>query len=241
MRLNRRAFPSPVLHGRGVRGEGLQIDGPRFAARTLTPGPSPALRERGGRLETKSALSRAHVVAAARQWLGTPYLHQASAKGRGADCLGLIRGLYTELYGREPETPPPYTPDWNERRPCDEPLLSAARRHMREVSGTGNREPGTEFRRGPGIDNSQEDAALIDRTVTFATRAPAPGSRFPLSPGQVLIFRIVKTGPAKHCGIVSGEDLFIHAYAGRAVIESWLNRWWIERIAGVFDFPGVEE
>lgn len=143
------------------------------------------------------ALSRARIVAAARGWLGTPYLHQASAKGAGADCLGLVRGLYTELLGRAPEAPPPYTPDWNERRPCDEPLLSAARRHLAEAEG--------------------------------------------LRPGQVLIFRIVKTGPAKHCGVVSAPDLFIHAYAGRAVIESWLSRWWTDRIVGVFDFPGAEE
>lgn len=144
-----------------------------------------------------SAISRDDIVAAARSWIGTPYVHQASAKGAGCDCLGLVRGLYTELLGTAPETPPPYTPDWNERRPCEEPLLSAARRHLVEA--------------GPA----------------------------PLRPGHVLVFRIVRTGPAKHCGVVSSERRFIHAYAGRAVVESWLCRWWTDRIAGVFDFPGV--
>lgn len=33
----------------------------------------------------------ADIVAAARGWIGTPYLHQASLKGVGTDCLGLVR------------------------------------------------------------------------------------------------------------------------------------------------------
>ena len=38
----------------------------------------------------------AAVVAAARRWLGTPYRHQASVRGEGADCLGLVRGVWRE-------------------------------------------------------------------------------------------------------------------------------------------------
>ena len=38
---------------------------------------------------------------AARAWLGTPYRHQASVKGVGADCLGLVRGLWREVAGAE--------------------------------------------------------------------------------------------------------------------------------------------
>ena len=41
----------------------------------------------------------AAVVAAARSWLGTPYRHQASLKGAGADCLGVVRGVWRELVG----------------------------------------------------------------------------------------------------------------------------------------------
>ncbi len=54
------------------------------------------------------------VVAAARRWIGTPYVHQASLCGAGADCLGLVRGLWRELAGAEPESPPAYTMDWGE-------------------------------------------------------------------------------------------------------------------------------
>lgn len=78
--------------------------------------------------------TRQKIIAAARSWIGTPYVHQASAKGAGADCLGLVRGVWRELYGSEPEIPPPYTPDWNERR-GDEPLLAAARRNLIERQG----------------------------------------------------------------------------------------------------------
>ncbi len=77
--------------------------------------------------------SRRAVLAEARSWLGTPYQHQASAKGAGCDCLGLVRGVWRALYGAEPEMAPPYTPDWAER--CgEETLRDAARRHLREVS-----------------------------------------------------------------------------------------------------------
>lgn len=62
-----------------------------------------------------AALSqRGKIAALARDWLGTPYLHQASLKGAGSDCLGLIRGIWRELYGQEPECPPAYSFDWGE-------------------------------------------------------------------------------------------------------------------------------
>ncbi|GHE00323.1 peptidase [Defluviimonas sp. 20V17] len=72
----------------------------------------------------------ARAVAIARGWLGTPYRHQASARGAGTDCLGLIRGVWRELYGAEPEPVPAYTPDWAEPG-AQEVLLAAALRHMR--------------------------------------------------------------------------------------------------------------
>ena len=72
---------------------------------------------------------RQDVISVARAWLGTPYLHQASCKGAGTDCLGLVRGVWREIYGDEPEKIPAYTPDWNEASQ-DEVLLAAARRHL---------------------------------------------------------------------------------------------------------------
>lgn len=76
-----------------------------------------------------AAPCRAEIVATARSWLGTPYVHQASAKGAGCDCLGLVRGVWRETIGPEPETAPPYSPDWAERH-GRETLLETARRHL---------------------------------------------------------------------------------------------------------------
>ena len=75
---------------------------------------------------------RTAALAAARGWLGTPYRHQASLKGEGADCLGLIRGVWREVVGPEPETLPPYSPDWAEAGGA-ETLLLAARRWLIEI------------------------------------------------------------------------------------------------------------
>lgn len=78
-------------------------------------------------------VERAAIVAEARLWLGTPYRHQASARGAGADCLGLVRGVWREVVGGEPEKPPAYTPDWAEAL-GEETLLCAARRHCPEIA-----------------------------------------------------------------------------------------------------------
>lgn len=142
------------------------------------------------------ALTRGDIVAAARGWLGTPYVHQASCKGAGTDCLGLIRGVYRELYGAEPETPPAYTPDWAEAT-GSETLRDAARRHLAEIP--------------------------------LATAGE----------GDVLLFRMVATGPAKHAAILTGADTMIHAWSGRAVCETHLGRWWRARAVYAFSFPAT--
>lgn len=84
-------------------------------------------------MPTYRAHPRAEVVAVARAWLGTPYHHQASLKGVGTDCLGLIRGVYFELYGCHAEDAPPYTRDWAEASGT-ETMLQGARRHLIEIA-----------------------------------------------------------------------------------------------------------
>lgn len=68
-------------------------------------------------------------IAAARCWLGTPYVHQASCQGAGCDCLGLLRGVWREVHGEEPEPIPPYTKDWSEPS-GEERLWEAAARNL---------------------------------------------------------------------------------------------------------------
>jgi NlpC/P60 family putative phage cell wall peptidase len=79
-------------------------------------------------------VTAALVVAEARSWIGTPYRHQASLKGVGCDCLGLLRGVWRAVMGGEPENAPPYSADWAEAGAGDG-LLDAARRHLTEVPG----------------------------------------------------------------------------------------------------------
>jgi len=77
------------------------------------------------------------IVDSARRWIGTPYRHQASKCGVGTDCLGLIRGVYRELYALEPVTPPPYSADWAEVPGLNDArvdtMAEAARRHLIEL------------------------------------------------------------------------------------------------------------
>ena len=138
------------------------------------------------------------VIASARGWLGTPYRHQASCKVVGTDCLGLIRGVYRELYGAEPETTPVYTADWAEVS-GRETLRNAAARHL------------------------------------------VPVKISEVRPGDVLLFRMVPSCPAKHAGICMPDDCMIHAYAGRAVCQTHLGRWWHARLAFAFRWPATAD
>lgn len=77
--------------------------------------------------------TQARIVAEARAWIGTPYVHQASCKGAGTDCLGLLRGVWRAVLGKEPEPVPAYTADWSEPG-RDEVLLRTAQRWLRPVA-----------------------------------------------------------------------------------------------------------
>ncbi|HUJ46941.1 MAG TPA: hypothetical protein VLV55_07390 [Rhizomicrobium sp.] len=81
---------------------------------------------------TRASSDSEEIVRIARQWIGTPYVHQASLKGVGCDCLGLLRGIWRELHGEEPEAIPPYSPDWAEATGV-ETLYMALRRRASEV------------------------------------------------------------------------------------------------------------
>jgi NlpC/P60 family putative phage cell wall peptidase len=77
-------------------------------------------------------VTRTGIVSEARRWISTPYRHQASLVDIGTDCLGLVRGVWRAVVGPEPESPPPYTPDWAEVRGADD-LTEAARRWLVEI------------------------------------------------------------------------------------------------------------
>jgi len=70
--------------------------------------------------------TRARALEIAQGWIGTPYRHQASRKGVGCDCLGLMLGIWRELYGEAAPVRLTYSPDWAETS-RGEPLLDALR------------------------------------------------------------------------------------------------------------------
>lgn len=78
-----------------------------------------------------------HIILITRTWIGTPYQHQASTKGAGTDCLGLLRGVWRELVGGEPETVPSYSADWSEASGRED-LMLAAHRWLTPVSNPEN-------------------------------------------------------------------------------------------------------
>jgi NlpC/P60 family putative phage cell wall peptidase len=59
--------------------------------------------------------------------------------------------------------------------------------------------------------------------------------------GALVLFRMVPRAVAKHVGILTGPDHFIHAYERLGVIEEPLTLSWRRRIAFAFLFPGVRE
>jgi NlpC/P60 family putative phage cell wall peptidase len=77
-------------------------------------------------------ITTSDIIAEARSWIGTPYRHQASLKGVGCDCLGLVRGVWRAVAGAEPEPVPAYAPDWAEASGL-EAFALAARRHLVEI------------------------------------------------------------------------------------------------------------
>ncbi|MFN4101977.1 MAG: NlpC/P60 family protein, partial [Pararhodobacter sp.] len=117
--------------------------------------------------------------------------HQASVRGAGCDCLGLVRGLWRALHGAEPEILPAYGPDWAEAG-GEEALWHGLARHLRPV-------------------------------------------QTPLQPGDILLFRMRARSVAKHLGVLTDINRFVHAYSGHGVVESPLSTPWARRIAARFE------
>ena len=143
---------------------------------------------------SQTAADPDRIIAAARDWLGTPYHDQASLRGVGCDCLGLARGVWREVVGDEPFPIPPYSRDWGETG-CREVLAKGARRMMMEL---------------PAAD---------------------------AGPGALILFRMMPRAVAKHVGILTRPDTFLHAYERLGVIEEPLTPTWQRRIAFGFLFP----
>ena len=125
--------------------------------------------------------NREAIVAAARGWLGTPYHHQASERGVGADCIGLVRGVWRDIYGVDAEQPPAYSRDWAEASGV-ETLLAAANRHLAPID-PGAIRPGDVivFRLRPGL--VAKHAAILVAPQSFVhAMEGAPACEVALAP-----------------------------------------------------------
>lgn len=151
----------------------------------------------------------AQVIAVARSWIGTPYHDQASTKGAGCDCLGLIRGVWREVVGAEPGLLPPYSRDWGETT-GREVLLEGARAHMIEVP-----------------------LATLAGTASGGSGAVGMGA----AAVALVLFRMQRGAVAKHCGILTGTGTLIHAYERLGVVEVPFTSAWSRRAAAAFLFP----
>ena len=58
-------------------------------------------------------------------------------------------------------------------------------------------------------------------------------------PGDLLLFRMRPGSVAKHLGLLSAPDAFIHSMSGHGVIESPLSAPWAARIVARFDLEGA--
>lgn len=58
-----------------------------------------------------------------------------------------------------------------------------------------------------------------------------------LAPGRVLVFRLHRSLPPRHCGVLVAPDRFIHSQERLGVVEAPLSDGWRQRIAGIFSFP----
>ncbi len=134
------------------------------------------------------------VVSTTKEWLGTPYLHQAAKKNLGCDCLGLILGVGRELGVDLPGKVPPYSASWRD-----------------PLAGT----------------------LLQERADHYLQRQ----SERPPCPGDILLFRMRRDLPAKHCAILIAPDQMIHAQEGVGTIQLAFDAPWQRRLVAHYTFP----
>jgi NlpC/P60 family putative phage cell wall peptidase len=56
-------------------------------------------------------------------------------------------------------------------------------------------------------------------------------------PGALVLFRMRRGAPAKHCGIILDDGRFVHSYERTGVVAMRFDRAWRRRVAFAFLFP----
>lgn len=111
---------------------------------------------------------------------------------------------------------------------CD--CLGLARGVWREIVGP-EPFPIPPYSRGWGETGPHEVLAEGARSMMIEV----PSAAAP--PGALVLFRMDSRAIAKHVGILTGPDTFLHAYERLGVIEEPLTPSWARKIAFAFLFP----
>jgi NlpC/P60 family putative phage cell wall peptidase len=112
---------------------------------------------------------------------------------------------------------------------CD--CLGLVRGVYMEVTGTAAAAP-------PPYHPDWAERSGVDRLMDAArAHCGEPFQSDEMRPGDIVLFRWRAGVAAKHAGILSGPDHFIHAYEPAGVIESALVPSWRRRIAAVHRIP----
>ncbi len=111
---------------------------------------------------------------------------------------------------------------------CD--CLGLARGIWREINGA-EPVPVPPYSRGWG------EVGQREVLVEGAARALIPIAVGEAREGDLVVFRMRDGSIAKHVGVLTGPDRFVHAYERLGVIEEPLTSAWRRRIAFAFRFP----
>jgi len=142
-------------------------------------------------------------------WIGTPYRHLAMVKGRGADCIMFVGGVWKEFGVFSKDLMPLleieysyYSPDWYKHE-TDERILNGIIAHFKKFA-------------------------------TNKVRAPQYKPDVPLYRGDLLIFSTNRKGISNHAGIYLGDKKMIHASCSRGVSIFGLSDTWKKRMKTFF-------
>ncbi|MEM9426697.1 MAG: NlpC/P60 family protein [Pseudomonadota bacterium] len=89
----------------------------------------------------------------------------------------------------------------------------------------------------PDWDEVAQRDVLLEAARRYLVETPVGERR----PGDVILFRMRRGAVAKHLGICSGPDQFLHAYDGHGVVESRLSALWSRKVVAVFRFPQISD
>ena len=101
---------------------------------------------------------------------------------------------------------------------------------------------GDELEPLPDYTQDWAEATGAETLLSASTRHLVPVDA--VAPGDVILFRMRRSGPARHVGIMGGTrhaPTLIHALSPYHVTESAYAPTWSKRAAHVFDFPSVPE